>query len=128
MKTTILVLTLSALAGPAAAGADIRAFDRDGDRFVSFVELKASAPGVTRSDFNTMDRNGDRRLSANEFSGATAQMLVTRHRAGAHRSAAALVALPPARVADIDTDRDGRITFEELHRIDSPYLGLRPAN
>ena len=28
----------------------------------------------------------------------------------------------------IDTDRDGRITFEELHRIDSPYLGLRPAN
>jgi hypothetical protein len=128
MKMMTLALALAALAGPAAAGADIRAFDLDGDRFVTFGELLASAPDVTRSEFTAIDLNSDRRLSANELSGAAGRTLVTRLRTSAVQPQGALVALPPARVADIDGDRDGRITFDELHRIDSPYLGQRLRN
>lgn len=126
MKMTRSTATLAAALGffavSAQAGADLSAFDLDGDRFVSFDELRHAVPGATRSDFAALDRNGDRRISANELSGGRAQALVTRRDTGHDGGESLPPRLGSLQVADVDTDGDGRITFDELARADAPAL------
>ena len=119
--TATFAASLALAAGAAAAGADIRAFDRNGDRFITYEELIKVAPGATRSDFAAIDRNGDRRISANEFGTSRAQALVTRHATAAGKAAARLPVVPLT-VADVDADRDGRVSFAELGRADALSL------
>lgn len=63
----------------AVAGMGIETFDRNGDRFVSYAELSAVLPSVTKSDFNRLDTNDDRRLGSNEVSSAGAEAVFGRH-------------------------------------------------
>lgn len=124
MKTLMTTSLLAILAAPAFAGVDIRDYDLDGDRFVTFGELAQSAPGLTRSDFRTLDRNGDRRLSANELDVARFGALVSHRVATRNSGSEAVLTLGDARFDEIDADRDGRITFDELARIDVPSLNI----
>lgn len=117
---------IAILAGPAVAGADISAHDLDGDRFITFDELHSTAPGVTRAEFRDIDRNRDRRLSANEFSGSEAAALVSRIATSEENAASGPLVLRQADFSEIDVDRDGRVSFDELIRIDATtFTGLR---
>ena len=122
-KATATALTAIVLSATAAfAGADIAHFDTNGDRFVTFEELVRAAPDATRSDFTAIDRNGDRRISANEFAGARVQAIVSRSDIGGRQTGTGPLRLAPLQVADVDTDRNGLVSFKELSRTDTPPL------
>lgn len=64
---------------------------------------------------------GDSRLPAVLASESATDAPVFRARGGAD-AAPSLLALPPLSFTDIDTDRDGKISFDELYRADAPSL------
>ena len=115
----VLAALILVVATTARAGTDIRAYDLNGDRFVTYSELVQTAPGATRSDFAAIDANGDRRLSANEFAAPRAQAVVARHAAAPAAPRSQPVRLAPLSVSDVDADGDGRVSFEELGNADT---------
>ncbi|MEQ9041846.1 MAG: EF-hand domain-containing protein [Silicimonas sp.] len=120
MRYAAAAFAFAISASGALAGASIGAIDANGDRFVSYNELVAHVPNATHSEFRAADVNGDRRLSANEFAGSRAQSLVARLDTRAPDRNKRLLTLSPASLAEIDSDHDGRVTFDELIRADTP--------
>ena len=80
MKTITLTASFFSLfATAASASMTVGSFDTNGDRFVTYTELTAVLPTLSRSDFRALDMNDDRRLSANEVSRLDAQTIFGRH-------------------------------------------------
>ncbi|NND40479.1 MAG: EF-hand domain-containing protein [Silicimonas sp.] len=128
MKPLLLTTAFLSFATAAMAGADIRDVDVNGNRFITYSELMQSAPGLTRTSFGAMDQNGDRRLSATEFAGARAQAIVSQQTARPATDPSGGLSLAPASVARIDSDQDGRVSFDELLRLDVPSQVLLRGN
>ena len=111
MKTwmTLLVVAAALSAGPAALaqGDDpgrperFKQADTNADGTVTFEELSAVAPDLTRERFDRLDRNGDGVLNPAD-----------RPQHGPHPDGHRGHA--PRRLRAADADGDGRVTFEEL--------------
>ena len=78
MKTLALALVTTAIAATAASAMSVGSFDTNGDRFVSFEEVTAVNPRVSRSEFRDLDVNRDRRLSSVELNAPGAEAILDR--------------------------------------------------
>lgn len=78
MKTLALALATTALAATAASAMSVDSFDRNGDRFVTYQEVTAVNPLVSRSEFRDLDINRDRRLSSVELNAPGAEAILDR--------------------------------------------------
>jgi len=84
--------------------------DTNGDGNVSFEELSAVRPKVTREAFARLDRNGDGVLNRADRQAAAAQQAPQAGKqAGARKPGGAA-----AKIRACDKDGDGRVTFEEF--------------
>lgn len=136
MKTFALALATTALAATAASAMSIGSFDANGDRFVSFEEVAAVNPLVSRSDFRDLDINRDRRLSSVELNAPGAEAILDRGTsdAGTVRSVvdisggrfvseAELTAAYPGLKAHefdlIDANNDNRVSAVEIYATDA---------
>jgi Ca2+-binding EF-hand superfamily protein len=81
--------------------------DANADGKVTFDELKAQSPGLTRERFNLMDRDGDGELSKGDW-GATATRNENRGESRSSRLDAA------KKLMETDVDKDQTVTFEEV--------------
>lgn len=85
---------------PGNGGGFLREADANGDRQVTFDELAAVRPQVTRERFARLDRNGDGVLTPADRRGGQGPDGRPRGHGPGYREA--------------DTDGDGQVTFEEL--------------
>lgn len=132
MKTLALALATTALAATAASAMSVGAFDQNGDRFVSYAEVTAVNPTVSRNDFRDLDVNRDRRLSSVELNAPGAEAILDRgtNPAGTVRSVAdisggsfvsegQLMAAYPGLMSHefdiIDTNNDNRVSSVEIY-------------
>lgn len=112
--------------------------DVNGDRFASFSEIAAAYPGFRATDFDDIDVNDDGRVSANELYASTAQEVVTRYEDGSSilvsldeldtdgsgfasygELAARYPNLSNVDFNRFDSNKDNRISFDELYRLDA---------
>ncbi|MCG6883636.1 MAG: hypothetical protein LJE62_07780 [Silicimonas sp.] len=132
MKTLVLALATSAIAATAASAMSVGSFDTNGDRFVSFAEVTAVNPRVSRNDFRDLDANRDRRLSSVELNAPGAEAILERgiNGTGATRSVADISGGTFASEADlaaaypglmshefdiIDANKDNRVSANEIY-------------
>lgn len=132
MKTLALALATTAIAATAASAMSVEAFDQNGDRFVTYTELAAVNPTISRNDFRDLDVNRDRRLSSVELNAPGAEVVLDRatRAAGTVRSvadisggsfvsesqlAAAYPGLKSHEFDIIDTNNDGRVSSVEIY-------------
>ncbi len=78
MKSLALALATTAIAATAASAMSVGSYDQNGDRFVSFEEVTAVNPLVSRNDFRDLDVNRDRRLSSVELNAPGAEAILDR--------------------------------------------------
>lgn len=109
-----------------------------GGSFVSEAMLAAAYPGLTANDFDRIDRNNDNRVSAVELYDADSQAIVSRYDADGQilvslenldLDGSGFVSLselqgryPGLSAADfnwIDTNRDNRVSYNELYQLDA---------
>jgi Ca2+-binding EF-hand superfamily protein len=101
----IAVLTYRKAVSDIAASTD--ALDKNGDEVVSIVEVSNDALAA----FHRHDRNGDGMLSPGEFTAHRTEGTATTEAAADQPSAAESLDI---RWARLDTDGDGRVTFEDF--------------
>jgi hypothetical protein len=136
MKTLALALATTAIAATAASAMSVSAFDQNGDRFVSFVEVTTVNPLVNRNEFRELDVNRDNRLSSVELNAPGAEAILDRgtQSNGTVRSvadlsggsfvnegqlAAAYPGLSSAEFDLIDTNNDNRVSSVEIYASDA---------
>ncbi len=78
MKSLALALATTAIAATAASAMSVGSYDQNGDRFVSFEEVTAVNPLVSRNEFRDLDVNRDRRLSSVELNAPGAEAILDR--------------------------------------------------
>ena len=132
MKTLALALATTALAATAASAMSVGTFDQNGDRFVSYSEITAVNPTVSKNDFRDLDVNRDRRLSSVELNAPGAEAILDRGTnaagtvqsvadisGGSFVSEAQLAAAYPGLKAHefdiIDGNNDGRVSSVEIY-------------
>lgn len=111
----------------------ISEIDTDGSGQLSWSELAAAYPGFGATDFDDIDMNDDRRVSANELYSETGQSVTSRFEGAMEAVSlssvdadgsrfvsfdelnAAYPGLSTLDFQDIDTNRDNRISLNELY-------------
>ncbi len=96
------------------------ASDRDGDLKVSYQELIQAKPGFPRANFDRLDLNGDGILTKEDMRSpqrAGARPRATRESNGAGNRRAQDRDAFMRRLQSADTDRNGKITLDEMRRI-----------
>ena len=136
MKTLALALATTALAATAASAMSVGTFDQNGDHFVSYSEITAVNPLVSKNDFRDLDVNRDRRLSSVELNAPGAEAVLDRgtNPSGTVRSVAdisggsfvsegqltaAYPGLKSHEFGIIDTNNDGRVSSTEIYAADA---------
>ncbi len=132
MKTLALALATTAIAATAASAMSVGSYDQNGDRFVSFEEVTAVNPLVSRNEFRDLDVNRDRRLSSVELNAPGAEAILDRGTqsngtvrsvadisGGAFVSEGQLTAAYPGLKAHefdiIDANNDNRVSSVEIY-------------
>ena len=127
-----------------AAGADslvdMAVVDTNGDNFVSFSELAGVYPGLSANDWNGIAGSDDNRLSAGEFYAPDTQVILDQNLGVAGFVALDAVdgdgsnfatlgelrnaypGLSDLDFADIDTNNDNRISFDELYAAEAQIV------
>ncbi len=119
---------------------DIARVDTNGDNFVSFSELAGVYPGLSATDWNGIAGSDDNRLNAGEFYATDTQVILNQNLGSTAFVAldavdadgsnfatlgelrGAYPGLSAIDFADIDTNSDNRISFDELYAVDAQVV------